>query len=289
MLAEFGPLEVTRQAPPDLDARPHPHAGMAVLAVVLRGAISHRDGLGTVAELLPGDVCLMRAGAGIVHSERMERLRVEGGTAQGLVAWIALPDALELAEPGCALGRLEALPEMRSGAARGRLLIGTAQGVTAFGMTGLHAILWDLSPGDTLALETGHAERAVHVLRGTVLLDGIAATAGTTVVPSERAGPLVAETDATLLEFGGDPVGERLMWWNFLASSAERLEQYKAAWRDGRLPLPPGDTESWAPLVADDERPCVRLRPLSAPSTAVRAHTTPAQSNRRSPQAGSVR
>jgi redox-sensitive bicupin YhaK (pirin superfamily) len=234
--------------PVDMDVRAHPHIGLAAISYVLDGSITHRDNLGNRREIGPGAIGYMIAGRGVVHSERFERLRVLGGAFEMFQILMGLPDGSEEMEPSFAYVEV---PEVE-------------------GRRTLHAAVDFPGPLllDDVRLAAGAryelpavAERAVYVLSGDVAADGALVRAQQIAL-----GPtaIVATTAARVLAFGGDPLGPRFMWWNYIDSSLARIEAAKAAWRAERVPRPAGDTESFTPAPPDDGRPLVRLNAQAA-------------------------
>ncbi|MFO1056306.1 MAG: pirin family protein [Dongiaceae bacterium] len=231
-----------------LDVRPHPHIGLATLTYLLEGEILHRDSLGTVQPIRPGAVNWMVAGRGIVHSERTPpAARAAGSALFGLQCWIALPLADEETAPSFAHHPAEDLPEIHAEGVRLRLVVGTLGGARAPVETFSEMVYADavLADGARLAVPPEHEERAAYILQGAVALDGATIPAGEMVVFRPGSTPVLrAEGPARLMLLGGAPVaGERHLWWNFVASSTDRLEQAKADWREGRFPAVPGETD----------------------------------------------
>jgi redox-sensitive bicupin YhaK (pirin superfamily) len=262
VIAHALPLQVEPGAlPPDFDVRPHPHLGLAAITYLLDGHVTHRDSLGSRHEIGPGGMNYMIAGSGVVHSERFERVRLLGGTIELLQILLALPDGSEDVAP--AFHSVEPYRVPRTEAQ------GTAIHWLAGGPTVPDApvrfpapmFLCDVSlePGARYRPPEGFPERAVYVLSG-ALEAGSARIGAQQVAVLAPGAMLAAGTEgARILAFGGEPVGPRYMWWNFIHSSLERLEAAKAEWRAGKTVLPPGDTESFIPAPPDDGRPLQRL------------------------------
>ena len=231
-----------------LDVRPHPHIGLATVTYLFAGEIVHRDSLGTLQPIRPGDVNWMTAGRGIAHSERTgPETRASGGELSGIQAWVALPRAAEETEPAFAHHRREALPVLREQGVEVRLVAGTL-----FGARSPVATLWDtvyadaaLAPGARLPFPTEHEERAIYPVSGDIELEGSRVEPGRLLVLRPgREVTITAGSPARLLLLGGAAMdGPRQIWWNFVASSRERIEQAKADWRAGRFAAVPGDTE----------------------------------------------
>ncbi|MBI1252342.1 MAG: hypothetical protein GC189_12825 [Alphaproteobacteria bacterium] len=230
-----------------LDVRPHPHIGLATVTCLFEGEILHRDSLGFVQEIRPGDVNWMTAGRGIVHSERTSpEVRAAGGTLYGLQLWVALPKAHEETEPRFVHHPAATLPAWRENGARLRLIVGEAFGraspVETF--SDLFYVDAQLDAGADIVAPEGHDERAIYVVEGHVRVDGEDVEAGKLAVLSNDARTLSAVTAARFVIIGGAALdAPRHMWWNFVSSSADRIEQAKADWRDGRFGKVPGDDE----------------------------------------------
>jgi redox-sensitive bicupin YhaK (pirin superfamily) len=228
--------------------RPHPHIGLATVTYLFAGVIRHRDSLGSDQAITPGAVNWMTAGRGIVHSERTpEALLAEGSTVHGLQVWLALPREAEESEPGFVHHPAETIPRIESAGVRLSLIAGEAAGQKSPVVTGSQTLYLagELEAGAELAAPEGYEERAVYVVEGELELDGEAFAVGTMVVLRPGAAPrLRAKVPSRVAVVGGAPIeGERILWWNFVSSSRERLEQAKADWKNGRFPAVPGDPE----------------------------------------------
>ncbi|HLU13772.1 MAG TPA: pirin family protein [Arenimonas sp.] len=233
-----------------LDVRPHPHIGLATVTYLWEGAILHRDSLGSLQEIQPGDVNWMTAGRGIVHSERTpERLRGQSQRMHGLQTWVALPLDREEVEPEFSHHPADSLPVLELEEDGVRLVVVAGH---AFGLRSPVRVFSDtlyvsvsLKAGSRLRIPAEHAERAIYPVIGEATLDGEALPHERLAVLDGDGEPeLVALTDATLMLLGGEPLdGPRFMWWNFVSSSRERIEQAKADWREGRFGKVPGDDE----------------------------------------------
>jgi hypothetical protein len=247
-----------------LDVRPHPHIGLATVTYLFEGQILHRDSLGTVQAIEPGAVNWMTAGRGIVHSERTapER-RAAGGPLFGIQTWVALPKAHEETAPSFAHHAAEALPVLEERGARVRMIVGALWGARSPVATFTETFYADaaLDRGARVQLPATHEERAAYVAQGAVTVDGSAFAAGRMLVFRPGAEIVVAATEpARVMLFGGEPMdGPRRVWWNFVASAPERIEQAKADWRAGRLGSVPGETE-FIPLPDEPQK-----RPVDYP------------------------
>jgi len=231
-----------------IDVRPHPHIGLATITYLFEGEIQHRDSLGSVQIIRPGDVNWMTAGRGIVHSERTpEALRVGPSRAFGVQAWVALPKNQEEARPAFVHYVGARLPVIEREGVRIRLLVGSLCGKRSPVATLSEMVYADakLSAGARLSLPAEHAERAIYIVEGVIELAGRSFGASQLLV-LRRAAPvaLTAPLGARLLLLGGAPLdGPRHLWWNFVSSSVQRIEQAKADWKEGRFPPVPGESE----------------------------------------------
>jgi redox-sensitive bicupin YhaK (pirin superfamily) len=247
------------EAPLDLDVRPHPHIGIATLTYLFAGAVTHRDGLGNVAEILPGDVAWMVAGRGVVHSERMPTLRERGGRFHGLQIWVALSEDEEECQPSFEVVRASDVLVSEAPGVRVRRLLGAGTRPRAPSAAWFSDV--ELAQGATFEAPASR-EGAVYVIEGSLEVEGRTVGAGETArLDDGDPRRFVARERARVIGFGGDAVGPRYLWWNYLHSSKERIEQAKAQWRENRFALPADDRDDVIPLPADHERP---LRTLNA-------------------------
>ncbi len=242
----FGPTVF--RAGVGLDVRPHPHIGLATVTYLLEGEILHRDSLGTVQTITPGAVNWMTAGRGIAHSERTPPADRTGGSAlAGVQLWVALPKAQEETAPAFAHHAADALPAIEGEGKRVRLIAGALYGQRSPVATFSELFCADvaLAPDARLDIPTDHEERGVYVLDGSVTLGGQNFGAEELIVLKPGAAAVVtAAAPSRLLLLGGAAMdGPRHIWWNFVASSHERIEAAKADWRAGRFAPVPGETE----------------------------------------------
>ncbi len=236
-------------APGDgIDVRPHPHIGLATVTYLFEGEIVHRDSLGTVQPIAPGDVNWMTAGGGIVHSERTgPEPRRTGARVQGIQTWVALPKANEFAEPAFAHHPRAALPRVTAPGAELRVIAGTAFGkrspVAVFSPTLYVAA--EMQPASAFELDAEHEERGVYAVEGDISVGGKPVPQQHMAVIESRAAVEVrAATRARVMLAGGAKMdGERFIWWNFVASSRDIIEEAKERWRDQRFDPVPGETE----------------------------------------------
>lgn len=236
-----------------LDVRPHPHIGLSTVTYLFDGEIMHRDSLGTALAIKPGAVNLMTAGRGIVHSERtgMEA-RATGPKLYGIQAWLALPKTHEETAPEFKHHGAQELPRIVEGGKRISLIMGSAYGQTSpvkFPWDALYAEAV-LSPGAILPLDPDYDERAIYIVSGKVDIAGDEFGAGQLLVfkPGDRIS-ILAIDQARVMIVGGEPMdGPRNIWWNFVSSSKERIEQAKHEWKTGRFDTVPGDESEFIPL-----------------------------------------
>jgi redox-sensitive bicupin YhaK (pirin superfamily) len=254
----MGPVQLAANLPRRVDVRPHPHIGLATITYLFAGEIVHRDSLGFHQVIRPGEVNWMTAGRGISHSERFETMREHGGLLHGIQAWIALPASDEEIAPDFVHYDAEALPLERSGGATLRVVAGKAFGKTSPVQTQspLVYVHVELKAGASTAIPDGYSERAAFVAAGTVRVGQDSYEAGQMVVFARDSKPqIVASTDATVMLLGGEALGTRHIWWNFVSSRPERIEQAKADWRAGRIALPVGDADEFIPLPEEPPPP----------------------------------
>lgn len=231
-----------------IDVRPHPHIGLSTVTYLFDGTIYHRDSLGSALPIRPGEVNVMTAGSGIVHSERTPAdVRSEGGPLFGIQAWMALPKPHEEQAPGFVHVGAEQLPRIEGNGKRVRLILGSLYGETSPAEYPHPAFYAEavLAPGAVLPLDAGFDERAVYVASGRIDIAGQSFDAGQLLVfrPNDRIS-ILAESNARLMLLGGEPMdGPRHVWWNFVSSSEDRIRSAKEDWRQGRFAKVPGETE----------------------------------------------
>jgi redox-sensitive bicupin YhaK (pirin superfamily) len=252
----MGPLSLPPGA--GMDVRPHPHNGLATVTFLFDGEIVHRDSLGSLQPIRPGDVNWMLAGRGIVHSERSDpQSRARGVHAHGIQSWMALPTGDEESAPRFEHHDAAALPRVRSAGAILDVIAGTAFGARS-PTTVLSPTLYvhaRLEAGAPLTVDAEHAERAVYVVEGIITCDGRPFGAGTMAILRPGVAAVVtAVASARLMLIGGAPLdGPRYIDWNFVSSDKERLRRAKLAWRDDdvtQFPKVPGDEHERIPVPA---------------------------------------
>lgn len=254
-----GPVEVQPQSTSSMDVLPHPHIGLSTVSYLFGGQVTHRDSLGVQQVIRPGEVNWMTAGSGIAHSERFEDpAALAGGALEMIQTWVALPEKDEEAAPSFKNYKSEELPIFTDSGIWMRLIAGEAYGLKSdvkshSPLFYLHAIL---DKGTRFGLPKGHTERGVYVAKGSVEVSGVTYTAGQMLVFNQGVDPLIlAKEKATLMLLGGEPLGERFIWWNFVSSRKERIEQAKADWKEGRILLPPSDNQEFVPLPEERSKP----------------------------------
>ena len=237
-----------------LDVRPHPHIGLATVTYLFDGAILHRDSLGTEQSITPGDVNWMTAGRGIAHSERTDAAqRTHSNRLFGIQSWVALPRDAEEAEPDFAHHAAATLPVLEDAGVRLRLVAGEGWGLRAPVATRSSLFYADvqLAPGASVPLPDAHEERAAYVLDGEAQVAGDAFGPGRMLVfrAGDRLALRAGPQGARMLLLGGAAMdGPRHLFWNFVSSRPERIEQAKADWRAGRFGTVPGDDKESIPL-----------------------------------------
>jgi redox-sensitive bicupin YhaK (pirin superfamily) len=254
---QMGPAEfISGQG---VDVRPHPHIGLATVTYLFRGEFQHRDSLGSNQIILPGAVNWMVAGRGVTHSERTSAAaRKAPHNLFGIQTWVALPEADEDAAPSFEHHGKESLPLIESDGVSVRLILGRAYGKTApvrvFSET-FYADA-DLKPGSLLPLPDDHEDRGLYVVEGSISVAGQTFESGRMMVfrPEDRIGVAAGPAGARLILLGGATLeGPRYIWWNFVASSQDRIEAAKEEWRKadwgvGMFDLPPDDRDEFTPL-----------------------------------------
>lgn len=245
-LDQMGPAVLGQHS--GLDVAPHPHIGLATVTWLFSGELVHRDSLGSVQTLRPGALNWMTAGRGIVHSERTPgHCRDTEHTLFGLQAWVALPQPDEETAPDFVHHDAATLPVIEGEGVHLRLIAGSLFGRRAPVRTFQDLFYADatLDPGATLELQASHEERAVYLVEGAIVIGNRTyAAPGLVVFKPDTDIALHAPGSARLMLLGGDAMdGRRYVWWNFVASSRERIEQAKEDWRQGRFADVPGETE----------------------------------------------
>jgi len=230
-----------------VDVRPHPHINLATVTYLFEGVLMHRDSVGSVQEIRPGAVNWMTAGRGIVHSERTpDDDRAQEATLHGIQTWVALPDEYEETDPWFRHHPATDLPTWTEGGISFTLIAGEAYGRKSPVQTFSPMIYLDvhLAPGAHFTLPDAYREQAVYSVTEGLQINGVAiAQHRLAVLTSGTAVTVSADRAAHCIIVGGEPVGVRHKWWNFVSSRLERIEQAKKDWREGRFASVPQETE----------------------------------------------
>ena len=236
-----------------IDVRPHPHINLATVTYLFEGAIAHRDSVGSVAVIEPGAVNLMTAGHGIVHSERSPSAeRAVGAELSGIQTWLALPERDEEIDPAFEHVAKADLPTVETPGARARVVMGSLWGATAPTTTYAETIYADivLDAGGAIPIDAVADERALYVALGDATLDGMTLEPMTLyVLKPGVAATLRTATGARAMLCGGEAfTTQRHVWWNFVSSRRDRIEEAKRAWKAGEFARVPGDEKEWIPI-----------------------------------------
>lgn len=230
-----------------VDVRPHPHINLATVTYLFEGVLLHRDSVGSVQEIRPGAVNWMTAGRGIVHSERTpDDERSKEATLHGIQTWVALPDEDEETDPWFRHHPASELPAWESEGVSFVLIAGTASGRTSPVQTFSPMIYLDvqLAPGSQFTLPSDYSEQAIYSVTAGLQIDGMALAQHRLAVLEPGASvSIAAESSARCVVIGGEPVGERLKWWNFVSSHSERIDRAKQDWQQGHFGQVPEETE----------------------------------------------
>ncbi|MEO8712845.1 MAG: pirin family protein, partial [Parafilimonas sp.] len=240
-----GPVKDPPASLKAMDVLPHPHIGLSTVSYLFGGQVTHRDSLGVEQIIRPGEVNWMTAGRGIAHSERFEDpAALSGGTLEMIQTWVALPEKDEEALPSFNNYSPDKLPIFTDKGIWMRLIAGNAYGLNNDVKTNsplfyLHVVL---DAGTRHALPTQHEERAIYIVKGSIEISGDFYHEGQMLVFTKSDEPIIiAKEKTTLMYLGGAPLGDRYIWWNFVSSRKERIEQAKSDWKEGRIKLPPND------------------------------------------------
>lgn len=262
-LDHMGPVDLPPDVPHSTDVRPHPHIGLSTVTYLFSGEITHRDSLGVEQVIRPGELNWMIAGSGISHSERFDGMRNAGGRVDGIQAWVALPEANEEDAPDFAHHGASDLPLIEEAGFKARLIAGSAFGAKSPAKITSPLFYLDavLAAGGIATLPAGYPERAAYVASGWVSVDGHDYEAGQMLVFAAGETPAIRAIEPSrLMLLGGEPLGPRHIWWNFVSSRKERIEQAKADWQAGRIALPPTDNRDVIPLP---QEPKPKAEPMS--------------------------
>jgi redox-sensitive bicupin YhaK (pirin superfamily) len=259
---QMGPAEFITDG--GIDVRPHPHIGLGTVTYLYQGEFEHRDSLGTHQMIYPGEVNWMVAGRGVTHSERTSaETRATRHKLFGIQTWIALPEDREDMAPDFEHHKKEALPEIDDSGVQAKLILGSAFGKTSPVTMHSETFYLDvvLEPGAHFPLPDNHEDRGLYVTEGSVEIAGDVFEAGRMMVfrPGDKISVRAGETGARLMALGGTTMNEgRYIWWNFVSSSRDRIEEAKEAWKaadwdNGPFHLPPGDDQEHIPITPELE------------------------------------
>lgn len=248
---QFGPAQMDLGS--GMDVRPHPHINLATVTWLFEGAIDHRDSIGSFATIRPGQVNLMTAGRGIVHSERSPQSERDAGPRlYGMQTWLAMPEAVEEIDP--AFEAVKDLPVVEDQSAIATVIMGNLWGMQAQTTTYSDTIYAEilLAPSGTIPIDVSADERAVMLVGGEASIDGqpLGPYELTVLVPGQ-AMTLSSTQGGRVMLLGGEAfASKRHVWWNFVSSSRDRINQAKQDWNEGNFPKVPGDEEEWIPIPA---------------------------------------
>jgi redox-sensitive bicupin YhaK (pirin superfamily) len=246
-----GPVNFKSGGSAPSDVLPHPHIGLSTVSYLFDGIVTHRDSLGVQQVIKPGEVNWMTAGKGIAHSERFEDPAALAGGLEMIQTWVALPEKDEEANPAFVNYTTAQLPIFTDTGVWMRLIAGNTFGLNNTVKINsplfyLHVVL---QAGAKFGLPKEYTERAIYVVKGSIEVNATTYSPGQMLVFTKGVDPTIKAREATtLMLLGGEPLGERFIWWNFVSSRKERIEQAKADWKEGRIILPPNDNHEFVPL-----------------------------------------
>lgn len=254
------PAEIT-----DMDVLPHPHIGLSTVTYLFNGNVTHRDSLGVEQIILPGEVNWMTAGKGISHSERFEDPNLlNNSSLEMMQTWVALPKEFEETDPTFTNYKPEQLPIYTDKGIWMRLIAGSAYGLKS-GVNTFSPLFYlhvKLDVGAKTSLPAEHSERAIYISKGGVEISGRFYSKGQMILFSTSENPRITAIEETeMMLLGGEPLGERFIWWNFVSSSKERIEQAKNDWKTGKISLPPNDNKEFITLPESTSSPVSSIVP----------------------------
>ncbi|MCB1196913.1 MAG: pirin family protein [Deltaproteobacteria bacterium] len=235
-----------------IDVRPHPHIGLSTVTYLFEGSLDHKDSLGNRVRIVPGELNIMTAGRGIVHSERTGKdVRATASTLYGIQSWLAQPRSVEQGEPGFIHLAQDQLPKIEKQDWHATIILGEAFGQTSPTPTQWKTIYVDmhLQPGASITLPY-YQQRAIYILEGTIEMGGASYQAGQMVtLQADHAIEISTQFLTHIMLLGGDAMdGDRHIWWNFVASDPAMIEEAKERWQTGQFPIVPGDQQEFIPL-----------------------------------------
>lgn len=241
-----------------MDILPHPHIGLSTITYLFAGQITHRDSLGVQQIIVPGEVNWMTAAKGIAHSERFENVSELKNGVELIQTWVALPEKDEESEPAFTNYGENQLPVSTEKGIWFRVIAGNVFGLKSPVKTNspLFYIHMVIRKGYSMIMPSEYPECALYVAKGNIKSGGNIYNPGQMLVYLNRGkSDFIAKEDSTLMLLGGEPIGDRFIWWNFVSSRSERIEQAKEDWKQGRIKLPPADNREFIPLPEDKTRP----------------------------------
>lgn len=251
-LDHAGPVTVLPNKIASIDVLPHPHIGLSTVTYLFGGEVTHRDSLGIEQTIRPGEVNWMTAGKGISHSERFENPELLSKSSLEMIqTWVALPEKDEEIDPTFENYQPEQLETYTDTGVWMRLIAGDAYGLRSKVKT--HSPLFylhiKLDAGSKIGLPTGYSERSIYIAKGKLDISGTNYNMSQMIVFTKSENPTIfALEDTVFMLLGGEPLGDRYIWWNFVSSRKERIEQAKADWKSGKIMLPPNDNKEFIPL-----------------------------------------
>lgn len=249
----MGPFDLLKGVDRSVDVRPHPHIGLSTVTYLFDGEMMHRDSLGYEQAVRPREVNWMTAGSGITHSERFERARAQGDRLHGIQAWVALPKEHEEIAPTFSHHSGSDLPQWSEGGVVGQLIAGSAFGLNAAVST--HSPMFyvhlDMAPGATAEIPENYSERAIYIATGAVEVQGRRYESGKMLVLGASVSRVRALEQTCVMLLGGESVGPKHLYWNFVSSSKERIAEAAAQWAQGKMKLPDADDIEFIPLPTE--------------------------------------
>ena len=249
----MGPFDLLKGVDRSVDVRPHPHIGLSTVTYLFDGEMMHRDSLGYEQAVRPREVNWMTAGSGITHSERFERARAQGDRLHGIQAWVALPKEHEETAPTFSHHSGSDLPQWSEGGVVGQLIAGSAFGLNAAVST--HSPMFyvhlDMAPGASAEIPENYSERAIYIATGAVEVQGRRVESGRMLVLGASVSRVRALEQTCVMLLGGESVGPKHLYWNFVSSSKERIAEAASQWAEGKMKLPDADDTEFIPLPTE--------------------------------------
>lgn len=254
-----GPLKFQGNKDRKMDVLPHPHIGLSTVTYLFNGEVTHRDSLGSQQVIKPGEINWMTAGKGISHSERFENpFLLAGGELEMLQTWVALPEQYEESNPTFTNYKQNELPVYSDKGLWIRIIAGEAFGARSnvSTLSPLFYLHISLAPFSKVSLPQQYSERAIYIVNGSVEIDHVIYQGNQMIVFNKEEDPsIIAKDTSVIMMLGGEPLGARYIWWNFVSSRKERIEQAKSDWMEGRINLPPSDNLEYIPLPIEKKDP----------------------------------